>query len=103
MLRHASRSLVEAFPGTSALAGAIQSGASRFFTSFVRGGDPVPAAGLLAINTLRDNPGSTKQARRTRSGALIRLAEEGLTQRFSVSQHAAALAHAQRPRLRDHD
>jgi hypothetical protein len=26
-------------------------------------GAPVPAAGLLALNTLRDNPGATKQVR----------------------------------------
>lgn len=67
MLRHARSLLTDALPGTSALAGAFLAGASRLsrHASFiVRGGDPVPAAGLLALNTLRDNPGSTKQARR---------------------------------------
>lgn len=62
MLRH-GRSLLEALPGTSAIAGVIQGTASRLYSSFVRGGEPIPAAGLLAINTLRDNPGATKQAR----------------------------------------
>ena len=29
----------------------------------IRGGAPVSAAGLLALNTLKDNPGARKQAR----------------------------------------
>lgn len=58
------RSIAEAVPGASSSVAAVsQTGASRLYAAFIRGGAPVPPAGLLSLSALSDNPGASKTVR----------------------------------------